>query len=107
MASEPEPQLVGMMTDSGGQTIAVVLRAGVTEVIVNPLGRVIRLATAAKHAEFRELLDRAAMPGQVPAVEPAPVYPCCGHCFAGPASDPCGIPHDNPCEECQEAAVTP
>jgi hypothetical protein len=35
------------------------------------------------------------------------VHPCCGHCAAGPEDvngtrKPCGIPHDEPCEHCQD-----
>jgi hypothetical protein len=34
----------------------------------------------------------------------SPVFPCCKHCEDGPARQPCGIPHDNGCETCQDPA---
>jgi hypothetical protein len=30
------------------------------------------------------------------------VYSCCPHCDQGPGGGPCGIPHDDPCEPCEE-----
>lgn len=32
----------------------------------------------------------------------AMVFPCCGHCEDGRAGQPCGIPHGEACEHCQD-----
>jgi hypothetical protein len=137
-------QIVGEIRDKDGYVMVARNDAGSVAIRIanKDGGRILFGFDAPRFAQFRELLDRAAMPGQpdplpraatcprcgLPdgtppvakacqhtwhqhrpqaAVEPAhpAQHPCCKHCEEGPDGTPCGISHDDPCEECQDAAV--
>jgi len=84
---------------NGRDSLEVRAQDGDTELLLSDSGRFLGaiMLEPAERDRLRELLDRAAMPGQPAAGPPAPApeYGCCPHC----ADDVVPPPHREPCED--------
>lgn len=89
-----------VITDDDGDELVVDMGPGIVGLVANEPGVVLR---GAKLDALRELLDRAAMPGQVSVL----AYPCC-KCCADADMGPCVPPHHltrcaNGCDDATQA----
>lgn len=94
--------LLGVIADADGDEIEVSVDGDGTVVLEWEHGSAMTLGRVARD-KLRELLDRAAMPGQAREYR----RPCCDHCN-NLAGDPDGhdygdeTAHDGPCEQCAD-----